>query len=62
VSGRATQHERHRHNAVGESLTDMPLFLKPGGQMNVSLEATYQKAFAGVPQRWRHDLEALPSS
>jgi len=45
-------------SAVGEPLTDMPLFLKPGGHVDVPLEATYQKAFAGVPRRWRRVLEA----
>ncbi len=48
--------------ADGESLTDMPLFLKPGGHIDVPLEATYQAAFAGVPRRWRRVLEASPSS
>lgn len=34
---------------VGDSLTDMPLFLKRGGYVNVPLESTYQAAFASVP-------------
>ncbi|HWG43975.1 MAG TPA: DUF4058 family protein [Gemmataceae bacterium] len=49
------------HAAVGETLTDMPLFLMPGGHVPVPLEATYQSAFAAVPRRWRRVLET-PSS
>jgi Protein of unknown function (DUF4058) len=48
--------------AVGELLTDMPLFLKPGGHVDVPVEATYHTAFAGVPRRWRRVLEASPLS
>lgn len=43
--------------AVGDVLADMPLFLKPGGHVLVPLEATYQRAFAAVPRRWRVVLE-----
>jgi hypothetical protein len=43
--------------AVGDALPDMPLFLVPGGQVPVPLEATYQTAFAAVPRRWRRVLE-----
>jgi hypothetical protein len=44
--------------AVGDALPDMPLFLEPGGHVLVPLEATYGAAFAAVPRRWRHVLEA----
>lgn len=44
--------------AVGDALCDMPLFLKPGGQVPVPLEATYQSAWDAVPQRLRAVLEA----
>jgi hypothetical protein len=44
--------------AVGDMLTDMPLFLEPGAHVLVPLEATYRAAFAAVPRRWRHVLEA----
>jgi hypothetical protein len=44
--------------AVGDALPDMPLFLEPEGYVNVPLEATYQAAWRGVPQRWRRVLEA----
>lgn len=37
--------------AVGDTLTDMPLFLEPGGHIVVPLETTYQTAFAAVPRR-----------
>lgn len=47
--------------AVGDSLTEMPLFLKPGGHVPVPLEATYQAAFAAVPRRWRRALEGPPA-
>jgi hypothetical protein len=43
--------------AVGEVLSDMPLFLEPGAQVPVPLEATYQRAFAALPRRWRIVLE-----
>jgi hypothetical protein len=43
---------------VGDVLTDMPLFLEPGAQVPVPLEATYQTAWNAVPRRWRSVLEA----
>jgi hypothetical protein len=43
--------------AVGRVLADMPLFLTPERYVLVPLEATYQAAFAGVPARWREELE-----
>lgn len=43
--------------AVGDALTDMPLFLEPGRYVPVPLEATYQAAWRGVPRRWRDVLE-----
>jgi hypothetical protein len=36
----------------------MPLVLEPGKAVAVSLEATYNAAFADVPRRWRRVLEA----
>jgi hypothetical protein len=45
------------HLAVGDVLTDMPLFLEPQKAADVPLEATYQAAFAEVPRRWRGVLE-----
>ena len=39
--------------AVGDSLLEMPLFLKAGGHVPVALEATYQSAWEAVPRRWR---------
>jgi hypothetical protein len=47
--------------AVGDVLTEMPLFLEPGAHVPVPLEATYQAAFNAVPRRWRRVLEN-PSS
>ena len=44
--------------AVGAALPNMPLILEPGAAVSVPLEATYQAAFAAVPQRWRRVLEA----
>jgi hypothetical protein len=48
--------------AVGQTLSPMPLFLTPDGvgYVNVPLEATYQAAYAAVPQRYRRILEARP--
>jgi hypothetical protein len=43
--------------AVGDSLPDMPLFLTSCAYVNVPLEATYQAAWSGVPQRWQRVLE-----
>jgi hypothetical protein len=43
--------------AVGDVLTDMPLFLEPGKAVEVPLEATYCAAVAEVPRRWRRVLE-----
>jgi hypothetical protein len=48
------------HAAVGDALTGMPLFLAPGQTVEVPLEATYQRAFAAMPQRWRRVLERTP--
>ena len=42
--------------AVGKSLPDMPLFLRPPGHVMLPMEATYQAAFEGVPERWRREL------
>jgi len=39
--------------AVGDSLIDMPLFLKRDRHVPVPLEPTYQTAFDSVPRRWR---------
>ncbi len=44
--------------AVGDALTDMPLFLEPGQAVSAPLEATYNAAFAEIPRRWRRVLEA----
>ena len=44
------------HFAVGDALADMPLFLEPGGCVEVPLETTYQRAFDEVPTRWRKVL------
>jgi Protein of unknown function (DUF4058) len=44
--------------AVGDALTDMPLFLQPRAHVVVPLEATYRTAFAAVPRRWRAVLES----
>ncbi len=44
--------------AVGDSLTDMPLFLDSESYVLVPLEATYQAAWRGVPRKWRAVLEA----
>jgi hypothetical protein len=43
--------------AVGQPLVDMPLFFRPGRYVNVPLESTYCEAFAGVPKRWKAEIE-----
>ena len=43
--------------ATGDSLVDMPLYLRPGRYVSVPLEETYRLAFESVPRRWRTILE-----
>jgi hypothetical protein len=43
--------------SVGDSLIDMPLYLRPGRYVAVPLEETYQIALESVPLRWRTVLE-----
>ncbi|MGC8638349.1 MAG: DUF4058 family protein [Isosphaeraceae bacterium] len=43
--------------AVGDSLLEMPLFLRAGAHVPVDLEATYQTAWEAVPRRWRTVIE-----
>jgi hypothetical protein len=45
------------HLTVGDSLTDMPMFLTSDFYINIPLEATYQAAYRGVPAFWRDVLE-----
>jgi len=47
--------------AVGSILIDMPLLLDEGHYVPVPLEATYQAAWRGVPQRWKAVLEPAPT-
>jgi len=42
--------------AVGATLPEMPLFLRPESYVGVPLEATYQAAWRGVPRRWLREL------
>jgi len=39
--------------AVSDPLPDMPLFLTADACVHVPLEATYEAAWQGVPQRWK---------
>ena len=43
--------------AVGDTLRDMPLFLKIDGQIPAPLEHTYMRAFEFMPRRWRTVLD-----
>jgi hypothetical protein len=43
--------------AVGDSLSEMPLFIRGGGHVPVALESTYQSAWESVPRRWRSVIE-----
>lgn len=45
------------HLAVGSTLPEMPLFLRPEHYVNVPLESTYQEAYRGMPAFWRDVLE-----
>jgi hypothetical protein len=42
---------------VGTELIDMPLFLASSHYIETPLESTYQRAWRGVPQRWRRVIE-----
>jgi hypothetical protein len=44
--------------AVGDVLPEMPLFLEPGGCVELPLEVAYQSAWQGVPWRFKDTLEA----
>jgi hypothetical protein len=44
--------------AIGQALIDMPLFLDRGHYVPVPLEATYESAWRGVPQRWKNVITA----
>jgi len=44
--------------AVGDTLPEMPLFLKPGAYVSVALESTYMAAWEAVPARWRSAIES----
>jgi hypothetical protein len=44
--------------AVGDTLPEMPLFIKAGGHVPVDLESTYQSAWGAVPRRWRSVIES----
>ncbi|MBY0228527.1 MAG: DUF4058 domain-containing protein [Gemmataceae bacterium] len=43
--------------AVGDALTAMPLFLKPGRYVPAPLEESYAHTFRGMPRRYRDVLE-----
>jgi len=43
--------------APGDVVPDMPLYLEPDMYIQAPLEATYQRAFRGVPEVWREELE-----
>jgi hypothetical protein len=43
--------------AVGDVLSDMPVYLEPNRYVQVPLEATYQTAYAVMPRRWQRVLE-----
>ena len=47
--------------STGAVLPDMPLFLMPDRYINVPLEATYQTAWRGVPERWKRVIEERSS-
>jgi len=47
--------------AVGDDLSDMPLFLEPEVYVNAPLAMTYQQACEGVPRYYREILEASPA-
>lgn len=44
--------------SVGDSLTQMPLFLTTGHYVPTPLEETYAQAWSGVPSRWKRVIES----
>ena len=46
------------HLAIGNSLPDMPVFLRPDRYVNVPLEPTYLTTYRTVPEFWRDVLES----
>lgn len=54
----ATTHAYIEPIAVGDALPDMPVFLQPDACVMVPLEATYSKAYAVQPARWRRVIES----
>jgi hypothetical protein len=44
--------------AVGDALTEMPLFLTRDTYVETPLESTYLEAYRGVPQIWKRVLES----
>jgi hypothetical protein len=44
---------------VGDTFTDMPLFVEPDQAVEVPLEATYTAAFEQMPRRWRRVLASV---
>jgi hypothetical protein len=47
----------YEHLAVGDTMTDMPLFLREEAYINVPLQAAYNRAFRGIPEIFRAVLE-----
>jgi hypothetical protein len=45
------------HPEVGDSLPQMPLFLRPDRYINLPLETTYQETYRSMPAFWRDVLE-----
>lgn len=43
--------------AVGDCIPDMPLFLEPGQHVPLPVDATYMRALAAMPARWRSVLQ-----
>jgi hypothetical protein len=48
------------HLAIGASLPEMPLFVRPDCYVKAPLESTYQEAYRGMPAFWRDVLEGRP--
>lgn len=47
---------------VGDELPDMALYLKPTLSIEVPLAVTYDEAFRGLPEYWRHVVVPVTSS
>jgi hypothetical protein len=62
AAGPATITAYLQNLAIGDPLSDMPLFLTSERYVNLPLTSTYEAAFQGMPDFWRDVLEGRPTN